>query len=156
MIKKQHDFHYPDKNNGSDIQKAAKKQEEKIDALIAQFEEAGRYTAIPAVTPEQMRETEKVLDFSFPEDYIKVLTSGSFYKANIHFMKPEVSELNNDLIVFAHWNDTQFGFHRKDKNAMGEPAIYVTVGEFTEKRFDNFCQWFGMVYDTATQPFTSE
>lgn len=129
---------------------------ETVETIIEKFNAAGRFTPVPAVTPEQMRETEKELDFKFPPDYIHVLTTGSFYKANIHFIKPEIAAVDANLVIFAQWNDTQFAFHRGKQNDQGQYPVYVLVGEFVEKRFDAFKEWFAMVYDTATQPFTSE
>lgn len=123
--------------------------------IVNKFNEAGRFTPIPAVSQEELEKQEKHFGMEFPQDYKKVQTMGSFYKANIHFLAPERLRQNPEMVVFASWNDALFAFHTMERIA-DESPVYMIVGEFVEKKYDSFRQWFEMVLETATQPFASE
>lgn len=128
---------------------------EKIDDIIEKFKATGRYSKEITFSPEDMDAWEKEIGVKFPPDYRKAQSSGSYYKANFRFMKPEKMSTDPGMVLFAYWNDARFAF-KTDEGKNGDFPVYILVGEFVEKRFENFREWFAMVFDNASQPFNSE
>lgn len=124
----------------------------KIDKLIDKFKEAGRFSPHKTFSEVDLEKYETDLGNILPDNYKLVHLSGSYYKSNFHFLKPERLPVNPDLIAFACWNETLFAFHSKEGNNNDYP-VYVVVGEFTEKKYANFLEWFSMVFDATIEPF---
>ncbi len=125
----------------------------KIEEIIAKFQKAGRFSDQPTFNEKTLEEWEKEFGVKLPPDYRAAQLAGSYYKANFRFMKPERAEQN--MIVFAYWNDARFAFHIVE-GERGDYPVYILLGDFREKKYQNFCEWFSMVYETATSPFNSE
>ena len=129
-------------------------QNKKFEEILLNFKKSGRYSPYADLSRAEINSVAAGLGIMFPEEYILALTAGSFYKSNFHFIRPVSVEAQPHLLAFAQWNDTMFAFNLDEKI---DPrfCVYVLIGEFVEKKFDNFLDWFDMVYHTSTQPFSS-
>jgi hypothetical protein len=126
-----------------------------IQSIINKFNREGRFSASQTYTENDLERFESNTGIQFPEDFKKVHLSGSFYKCNFHFIEPRLIMKNPELVSFARWNETLFAFGPKEEDSNDFP-VYMLVGEFVEKKFKNFCEWFHMVYEATREPSKPE
>ncbi|MFN3605183.1 MAG: hypothetical protein ACK4UJ_10775 [Leptonema sp. (in: bacteria)] len=122
-----------------------------IENLIQQIKESGKYGEIPVFTPEQIKEFEEKLQFSFPEEYKTLVTKLEPDIANFYFVLPYPYTLNPDFIIFAEWTNDVFAFHKKDSK------IYTILKDNQNgMQWKDFLHWFRYIWEMSAKPINPE
>lgn len=126
-----------------------------INETIKDFKKSGRFDQSPTHSIDDLKKWEKELGLVFPAPYKKAVSSGSYDKATFHFIKPELHKTYSQFLIFATWNDVQFGFDTQYLETPHTPISVLVEGFKPENKYSDFTDWFHLVLELANQPVSS-
>jgi hypothetical protein len=123
----------------------------KIETMINLIKKSGKYGEKPVFSKEQIEEFEKQLNFKFPEDYKKLVSSIEPEIINFYFVPPYRYSEKNHYIVFAEWTDDVFAFNEKDHT-----IITILKDDDSGMKWNNFAEWMEYVWKMSSLPVNPE
>ena len=107
--------------------------------IIEQMKTAGRFDPKPAYSSEDLDGWEKSHGMKLSDAFRSILTAGSYEIANFYFHPLIESADHPGFVLFAKWNDDEFGF----KSDGTDPGVYTLLkGEEPFKKHKDFETWF--------------
>jgi hypothetical protein len=122
-----------------------------IEKIIESIKKSGKFGESPVFSKEQIEEFEKALNFSFPEDYKKLVTTIDPEIVNFYFVEPYRHPLKKNYIIFAEWTEDVFAFD--DKNYK---IVTILKNDDSGKTWNNFLEWIEYVWFMSSRPVNPE
>jgi len=122
-----------------------------IEKIIESIKKSGKFGESPVFSKEQIEEFEKALNFSFPEDYKKLVTTIDPEIVNFYFVEPYRHPLKKNYIIFAEWTEDVFAFD--DKNYK---IVTILKNDDSGKTWNNFLEWIEYVWFMSSTPVNPE
>jgi hypothetical protein len=122
-----------------------------IEKIIESIKKSGKFGESPIFSKEQIEEFEKALNFSFPEDYKKLVTTIDPEIVNFYFVEPYRHPLKKNYIIFAEWTEDVFAFD--DKNYK---IVTILKNDDSGKTWNNFLEWIEYVWFMSSRPVNPE
>jgi len=122
-----------------------------IEKIIESIKKSGKFGESPVFSKEQIEEFEKALNFSFPEDYKKLVTTIDPEIINFYFVEPYRHPLKKNYIIFAEWTEDVFAFD--DKNYK---IVTILKNDDSGKTWNNFLEWIEYVWFMSSRPVNPE
>ena len=122
-----------------------------IENMIESIKNSGKYGESPVFSKEQITKFEKDLNFSFPEDYKKLITTIDPEIVNFYFVEPYRHPIKNNYVIFAEWTEDLFAFD--DKNYK---IVTILENNDSGKTWDNFLEWIEYVWQMSSRPVNPE
>jgi hypothetical protein len=122
-----------------------------IEKIIESIKKSGKFGESPVFSKEQIEEFEKALNFSFPEDYKKLITTIDPEIINFYFVEPYRHPHKKNYIIFAEWTEDVFAFD--DKNYK---IVTILKNDDSGKTWNNFLEWIEYVWFMSSRPVNPE
>jgi len=122
-----------------------------IEKIIESIKKSGKFGESPVFSKEQIEEFEKALNFSFPEDYKRLVTTIDPEIVNFYFVEPYRHPLKKNYIIFAEWTEDVFAFD--DKNYK---IVTILKNDDSGKTWNNFLEWIEYVWFMSSRPVNPE
>jgi hypothetical protein len=122
-----------------------------IEKIIESIKKSGKFGESPIFSKEQIEEFEKALNFSFPEDYKKLVTAIDPEIVNFYFVEPYRHPHKKNYIIFAEWTEDVFAFD--DKNYK---IVTILKNDDSGKTWNNFLEWIEYVWFMSSRPVNPE